>query len=267
MITSLRIKNQARVEVNSKGKMCVHGNELSAKDIPAVRYVVEPEKLNNADDVVNWVRYHNSKLDMAVHIIELPLIGKRTHEWVNYFREVLPDVAIYVYAGIGDNEVANGIGEDLKESIGVLCNCKIDRLIIVDNSTTLYQVTAERLKKEVASLANVKVSEVGICNSPLMNGENCCLSALQCRILEARYGKRDDMVVPSANHEGKNCSNCGCIRYLLVETDMKAPEVKVSVGNKVAKATHEKEVEEQEITVKVKKKAGVKTVKPFGFKK
>ena len=81
---------------------------------------------------------------------------------------------------------------------------------------------AKKIIKHTAKTLSVAENKVGICSSPLCMQDNlACLTAVTARELAAVYATAKDLVSPSANHQDMN--TCGCIRYMVINSDIEAP--------------------------------------------
>lgn len=282
MVASLMLKKPLVVNVNNNGKFKVADKTMAISDVPAVRYRFDSKVwVENPKEAIECVNRHKEKFNLSVHIIELDFNEMMNPERVKEISGAFLEDAVFLYLDVTDDVVANGtLGESLLEDIRRLQGNWIDRVMLRDLSNTLYTVVANKLKDEVAAAMGIKTSMIGVCNSPLSVGDNCCLTALRARELAAKYGKSADMVVPSANHEGKNTSSCGCIRYIEIAEDTPVVEIKVPGASKKAKKEPDKigvettdgeqmfmnlpQGEETEVKEKKpKKKVSSKAVKPW----
>lgn len=249
MITSIAVDGKHHIGMDSYGRFMLNGLKVSKKRVPFVRYRFD----KYGEEEIQYIKSMQEKFSMSAHMAEVT-IGEDVKEQLEAVRS-LENVALFVYLDIYDEDVATGLSDERRELVKLLVGEKIDRLMVRDRSTTLFTVAAERLKKEIQGLG-VKISDIGICQSPLSTGGNQCLSAVKAREIAAKYGAPDDMPLPTANHEGT--ATCGCIRYYLISESISAPGVeKKAVVVNVAK---EKKIlkEKKEPTNKKRKNVLVK---------
>ena len=108
----------------------------------------------------------------------------------------------------------------------------IDRIMLKDNTITMDTLASIRMKKNVYELFGEQLEggkdykDIGICQSPLSFSDgNACLTAIRARELSAKYSNDEELALPSANHECMN--TCGCIRYMVIDKDIKNDNIKV----------------------------------------
>lgn len=211
------------VGVNSYGKITLEkDNKISIKDVPSVRYRIED--VNEFD--TEYIKEMMDKFKLSVHVLEVdPYNNGSVALWTKIVQTGMK-VAVILRLVVTDNEVTNGFDYNMKDWMESMSGLRVDRVVMKDNSSMLYTVAARNLKKQIASAMKIKENMIGICCSPLTNSEECCMSAITCRNWEAIYGG-ENMVVPSANHEGKNRNEnnaCGCIRYTVIDRDIAVDE-------------------------------------------
>lgn len=104
---------------------------------------------------------------------------------------------------------------------GLVESRRVDRVMLDDNTQTLFTVAANKLRKEYAKAFCLSIESVGICGSPLSMGETCCLTAQRHREWAARYVTDPFVVLASANHQGGvPGQHCTCLREHLVNRDI-----------------------------------------------
>lgn len=226
MISSIRLTGCHNVNITNR-KIKVNGQVLNIdKDIPFVRYKFE----TYGENEIAYIKNLKSQINRATHLVEIKL-DANTLGIIANVREQIGNVAIYVYTDITDeNVVTCNINEP---NINSLLGSNIDRLMLIDKTSTLDPVTAKNLITQVGKITGLKPKDIGICSSPLSFGDNACLTAVRARELMSKYSDIADVALPSANHQ---ClSTCGCIRYLLVNEDTEVIEEKTKGVKKEAK--------------------------------
>lgn len=231
MVTSIVLTGRYNISISETGKIKTPDNiTIDVKDVPFVRYRFSSY---NQDDI-NFIM-ENKKKFPCVHVAEITL-GDDTKQLLDTLSSTDDMIGKLVYIPITDKEVEQGMSEETLNLIANIAECDFDRLIIKDNSTSLHSVALTKLKNQVKDVTGIKPAEIGVCGGAccFMDG-NACLTAVRAREMLAKYSEKDDIVVPSANHEGKletididnACTNhCGCIRYHIYNSDMAAPTSK-----------------------------------------
>ena len=257
MVTSIVLTGKYNIGISSSNKILTpDGITINLKDIPFVRYRFDsygPEEIAFIQE--------NKKKFPCVHIVEVMLDGntKNVLDTISDMDEMIGKI---VYVPVYNEDVSTGISQNMLELVQSIKDCDFDRLMIKDKSDTLYALTINRIKKQIASVSGFKENDIGVCGGPgcFANGQ-ACLTAVRAREMLAQYSERDDIVVPSSNHEGKmdsaddleSCTNhCGCIRYHVYTSNMDAP-ISESKGKK-GKANKSKDTNtEKKETTKEKK--------------
>ena len=236
MVTSIVLTGTYKIGISATGKIKTPDNiTIDLKDIPFVRYRFQ----TYGEEQYKFIQ-ENKKNFPCVHIVEIEL-DTNTVDIINKITEMDDMIGKIVYIPINDNHIINGFSDEELQLIKDVSDCEFDRLAIKDKSTTLQSIALTKLKKQVSGASGIEENEIAVCGGAycFMNG-NACLTAVRAREMLAKYSERDDVVVPSANHEGKIdavdsndvCTNkCGCIRYHIYNSDMPAPASK-SVGKK-----------------------------------
>lgn len=222
MIASIVFKGMHNVGINGNQKIKVDGHLLSLADIPFVRYRFE----NYGETELEFIKNNKAKFNGPVHLAEVTLSANSCT--VLDAMDDIDNLAKFLYVPIDDADIANGLKPETVELLGAVKDCFFDRVMIKDNSSMIYALAADRLKIEIEKALGdtFKASDIGVCGSPLsfrnsdVEGQ-ACLTALWARKLMAEYAESADIVVPSASHECMTC--CGCIQYLVVESDIPAP--------------------------------------------
>lgn len=230
MIASLVLSKPLTIGVNTNNKFAVDGKTFSISDVPAIRYRFSSDEVESVcvegSESYRCIKKHMEIFNKSVHIIEIPLSSEAARI-VADINNKFERLAVFVYVDIRNENV--GV-EDLSEEdysyLSGLFGLRIDRVVMKDNSDMLYTVVYNKLVARIAKLTGISKNNIGVCESPLSTGENCCLTARRTRELAAKYGEVADMVLPSANHEGKNYSTCGCIRHIVVRSSTTEPAIK-----------------------------------------
>ena len=236
MIASIRINGKHKIGVSGNGYIDVNGTKISIKDIPFVRFRFK----EYGYEEVKYIKDTIEKFPKSTPLAEV-MLSDNTSEDVNRIRESIPNIAIFVYLEVWDEDVANADEEDddfeydLVDTLATqIEQCEVDKVCLIDKSTTLNFVNAKKLIEQYSSFTGFDEEDFSICCSPLSLREYGCLTAVKARELMAKYSKDDDVPLPTANHQ-KGC--CGCIQYINIESDCMAPvdkkaSAKSSEGNK-----------------------------------
>lgn len=247
MVTSIVLKGTYQIGISATGKIKTpDGITVDIKDVPFVRYRFSEYGDNELKFIIE-----NKKKFPCVHVVEIEL-NNNTADLLDKITEMDDMIGKLVYIPITNQHVESGLSEDELSLISSIVDCDFDRLIIKDKSTTLHSVALSKLKKQIRAVTDIPDNEIGVCGGAccFMDG-NACLTAVRAREMLAKYSERDDIVVPSANHEGKidtidsnsECTNkCGCIRYHVYNSDMPAP---VSKGSSKGTKSSKKEGDSQ----------------------
>lgn len=273
MIYSLRMETPSKVVPNSKGKLTLKTGQLDENgepvaiktaitEIPSVTYAfgnaTTEEYLRGPVEggpcpYEVYVRQAMKKFPHSLHVVHFNCDSQIVHALMNSDCRWLMEVAVVLHVRVDDSEVANAeIRESTLYELGRLKAERtnnvadrqpllyyIDKIMIHDNSRSMWTVQAERFKKQLKMFFENPQLNVGICGSPLSRGEDSCLSARQDREWAAIYVTNPVVALPSANHQ--NMERCGCIRdYIIRGFDVITPEAgsgkKSSGGAKKPKA-------------------------------
>lgn len=211
-------------------KFSLYGTTVNINDVAYVRYRLD--SFNN-ESVDEYIEKMIKKFNVSSHLIEVPLsltAGADIDRITEKFDNVIP----YLYLDIADEDVDRHSLSD--DKIGLLNKFKesgafVERVMLRDKSTSLYTISGNKIREQVASILEMSSFDIGFCQSPLsLCDGNCCLTAERARKLSAQYNECDSAALPSANHEFKNENNCGCIKHTIVKDDllgMKEKETKV----------------------------------------
>lgn len=228
MVTSIVLTGRYNIGISETNKIKTPDNiTIDVKDIPFVRYRFDSYNQDDIDFILN-----NKKQFSCVHLVEITL-DENTPELLDDITNADEMIGKLVYVNVTDTEVNNGLSDETLDMLRNIEDHDYDRIIIRDKSTSLHSVALTRIKNQIKQTIDIGVDEIGVCGGAccFMDG-NACLTAVRARELLAKYSEKDDMVVPSANHEGKldtidienSCTNhCGCIRYHIYNSDMPAP--------------------------------------------
>lgn len=225
MVTSLVFTGHHNIGIENE-KFMLNGDKNSIKDVPFVRYRFET--YNQGD--VEFIKHQQVKFKYSTHLSEIPLT-EQTAQQIELITSQVESIAIFVYVPITDVEVENGLSADIISNLNSIKSSIYDRIMLKDKSNSMYLVSANNLKKQIAQILMLKESDIGICGSPLSFGTEPCLTAIKARELISMYSLSDECAIPSANHQCMN--TCGCIRYFVVSSDIPAP-----VSKKKSSASH-----------------------------
>lgn len=220
-------------------KFSLYGETVNISDVAYVRY-----RLNsfNSDEVDEYIGKIIKKFSVSSHLIEVPLSetsGADIERITNRYENVIP----FLYIDITDDDVEKyslsseklSLLERFKES-----GAFVERVMLKDKSSSLYTISGNKIREQVAKLLEMSSSDIGFCQSPLsLCDGNCCLTAERARKLSAQYNECDSASLPSANHEFKNDNNCACIKHTLVTCDL------VDIADKKPKVVKTAKVSEQ----------------------
>ena len=195
MINNLVIKGMYRIDLDKKGN--ISGTETKYNEVPAVIYDFEVR-----DEAVQYIKDVGKVFSNSIHIVKLR-IDSKIHEKFSLIHEAGVDLVKFVLVPVDDTlRISN-------EHLDLLFTLKdnIDRVIIEDNSNSLFYFDLDRI---INSLVSIGISEkrIGVCSKALSNEENCCLSALVLRELAAE--KEVDCVLPTKRMQ----TSCGCLRWI-----------------------------------------------------
>lgn len=220
MLMSIKLLNRVNIDIDKFGKFMLNDIKMSVKEVPFVRYAFE----SYGDVTIAYIKGVSELFKFSGNLVEIGVRHGYIEE-IEKIREQLPNVAIFAYLDISDDDVLNNdISDEAKALIRELKGYNIiDRLMLKDKSKSLHAVSANKIKESIYKESEIKVSDIGICSSPLSFGEQCCLTAERARKLATKYTESMECALPTANHEGTN--SCGCIRYVCVTEDIKCPSV------------------------------------------
>ena len=222
-------------------KFSLYGETVNINDVAYVRY-----RLNSfdSDDVDEYIGDIIEKFNVSSHLIEVPLSetsGADIERITNRYENVIP----FLYIDITDDDVEKyslsseklSLLDKFKES-----GAFVERVMLKDKSSSLYTISGNKIREQVAKLLEMSSSDIGFCQSPLsLCDGNCCLTAERARKLSAQYNECDSASLPSANHEFKNDNNCACIKHTLVTCNLVDIADKKPKAVKTAKASEAKE--------------------------
>ena len=248
MVASIVFTGMHNVGVNGNNKIKVDGHLLSMSEIPFVRYRFD----KYGEEELEFIKKNKEKFKGPVHLAEVTLCPG-VGEILDAMDEI-NNLAKFLYVPVTDADLANGLNEEAKTILGTLDDSFYDRIMIKDNTSMIYTLAADRIKLEIEQAVheNFSYSDIGVCGSPLSfcHGDNesqACLTALWARKIMAEYADSADIVVPSASQEKMKC--CGCIQYLIVDSDIPAPlSAKEKAAKKDPAEKNEKEPKEPKVT-------------------
>lgn len=233
-------------------KFSLYGETVNINDVAYVRYRLDSF---NSDEVDEYIGKIIEKFNVSSHLIEVPLSetsGADIERITNRYENVIP----FLYIDVTDDDVERyslsteklGLLDKFKES-----GAFIERVMLKDKSSSLYTISGNKIREQIAKLLEMNSSDIGFCQSPLsLCDGNCCLTAERARKLSAQYNECDSASLPSANHEFKNDNNCACIKHTIVTCDLVDIADKKPKAVKTAKASEPKEKK-----VAIPKKKGI----------
>lgn len=237
MITCVVLTDTWRVDLDSHLRFNLNDQKISIKSVPFVRYRFS----EYTDREIEYIKEMKKKFKYSIHMAEVELC-KNIDNVLDKLNSAIENLVIYVYIPVTDDDVKEGLGGGKLSLIRLLVNKKYERIMLKDKSTSLDFITAEQFKKQVAQiLVDIKPNEIGICQSPLSFEEgNSCLTAIKAREIAAEYAERDDIALPSANHQCMN--TCGCIRYVVIDKDLVIEQKKIEIkeGKKLEESENKK---------------------------
>jgi len=214
MKISIVLSGCHRIELDKSGKFNCGDTKVSIKEVPFVRYRFE----QYTEKEIEYIGKMLDKFKFSTHLAEIQLSDK-SYEELTLIKSKTDSVATYIYVPITDEVVANGLSDETISMIEKANMKEYDRVMLKDNSSTLYNVPAIKIKKVIAGKTGVDYRQIGICSSPLsFNEGEACINAVRARRLSAEYARSYEVALPSANHECMN--ECGCIRHYEIRTDV-----------------------------------------------
>lgn len=240
MILSLKLTGPHNIGVDSLNRINVNDSKLSVKDIPYVRYAFK----FNAEEHTEYLKKNIEKFKYSVHIIDLELEDETASD-ISYIEETFNtenvDVSHIIKVNVSGEEVYNGkLADDTVEKLKKVLKVKglISRVVLVDND---YEITDSSklnpLVEEVDEILGMGKSNIGVCNSPILeSGTACgvygtkgCLPASVVRRMQEDKNPDIELPLVSENHQNSG-TMCGCTKYHVVTGDIAATEVKKSGG-------------------------------------
>lgn len=263
MITSIVVTGTHSIGMNINNKIEIEGNMLSVeKDIPFIRYRFS----EYGEAQYEYIAKMMKQFSYSTHLAEIEL-SENTETIIKYMTDNIPNMVKYVYINVTNDDVERGELEEYQESlIDKLSGLSIDRIMFRDKSTTLDTVTVKKLIKKYSDMVKDKNDSsarpqpdmFGVCSSPLSFGDWACLTAVKARELMSVYSTVADVALPSANHQCMNC--CGCIRYMVVSSDLAAP-----ADSKMKSTTKKSDNTGSNGETKTKTPKASKPIIPFGM--
>jgi hypothetical protein len=223
MISSIVVTGTYNIGMNSAKKIKVDNNVLSVeKEIPFIRYRFDKYEETEYEYIKNMMQ----QFSISTHLAEIKL-NENSSKIIDELTEKVGSIAKYIYIEVTDTDVANGaLTEETLNMFETVAEKDVDRFMFKDKSSTLDTVATKKFIKQCMTNhkftgSRLSESKFGVCSSPLSFGEMACLTAVKARELMSIYSKVSDVALPSANHQCMNC--CGCIRYMVVTSDLEAP--------------------------------------------
>lgn len=215
MITSLKFLKVVNVSVGSGNKFKIgSGEPLDVREIPAVRYYFN----DYGDEEIQFISQMMSIFKHSVHVVEFDAHKPETYEKVT---TVASNLAFIAHLSINNRHAdEHDFNEDEINVLSALKMIPLNRIMLNDTSTNLDYIGLATLIKKVKEYSGMSEKNIGCCNSPYTDSNNCCMSAALAREWSAKYNHVGEGALPSANHNNKDCGNCGCLRYELVTEDI-----------------------------------------------
>lgn len=221
MVYNLVLTGKHNIGIN-KEKFMLNGEKADIKDVSFIRY-----RFNKyTDEEADYIDEMMKKFNYSTHLAEVYLYPGFSAD-INKLTDRFDNLAIFLYISIDDDDVReNSISDYYKELLEEAYDEEVafDRIVIKDKSTSLFTVSANKIKKMIKDITEADDYEIGFCESPLSRYDgNACLTAVRARELAAKYNENDKSALPSANHECKNSNGCGCIKHTIIDHDLEAP--------------------------------------------
>lgn len=259
MVTSIVLTGEYKIGISNGKIKTPDGVTVEIKNIPFIRY----RFTSYGDSELEYIKANMGRFE-CLHIVEVD-VNADTIETLEKIRDISDSIGIMLYIDINDTDVINGINPDLLDIANTSLDFDVDYLNLRDKSTILDGSSISRLIKQITDSTDFDKDEIGVCGGPCCFYDGrACLTAIKARNILAKYSNRDDVVVPSANHEGKidnldnlaNCVNkCGCIRYHIYTHDVEAPAQKQRKQSENKKGVKKDSSENKEKNTEEKKKA------------
>ena len=260
MVTSLVLTGTYNIGISNDKIKTPDGVTINLKDVPFIRYRFS----KYGETEIDFIKQNMQKFK-CLHIAEIT-VDEDTIDTIEAVRDISDKIGIMLYVDVSDNDVAYGIPNETLDILASAYDYDVDYINIRDKSTTLDGNSIARLIRQVRESCGVEDQDNGLCGGPCCFYDGrACLTAVKARAILAKYSDDANVVVPSANHEGKldtiesqaNCVNrCGCIRYHIYNHDVEAP---------VTKSTS-KTPKKSVTTGQTKKPKTVKRAAPKGIK-
>lgn len=218
MITSIVVTGTHSIGMNLNKKIKVGDNVLSVeKEIPFVRY-----RFNSyGDNEFNYIQRMMQQFNCSTHLAEVTLTSESA-SIIDRLNTDIGSIAKYIYIDVDNTDVTNGyLSEEKMQLLDTVKDKNIDRIMLKDKSTSLDMVAYNKFVKQCKDRFGLNKELFGICSSPLSFDGLACLTSVKARELMTIYSPIADVALPTANHQCMSC--CGCIRYLVVDTDLSAP--------------------------------------------
>lgn len=239
MISSIALTGRHNIGVRNNKIRTYDGNILDLNEIPFVRYKFK----EYTDDDIHYIE-ENKKIFPCVHIVEITL-NKDAKSVLEKIQN-LNNIAVMIYIDVSDNEVCNGFSDDTMELLDDILQYQIAKINIRDMSDTLYSLAITNLKKQISEVTGIRAEHIGVCGAPhCFHDGNACLTAIKAREILAEYSEKEDVPLPTSNHEGTLnkiddntlVNKCGCIRYYVYDKDIDAPVIKTK-SDKISSSTN-----------------------------
>lgn len=238
MVCNLVLTGKHNIGIN-KEKFMLNNEKVDIKDVSFIRYRFDKYTDEEADYIAETMK----KFNYSTHLAEVYLYPGFCDD-VNKLTERFDNLAIFLYISIDDDDVReNSISDYYKDLLEEAYDEEVafDRIVVKDKSTSLFTVSANKIKKIIKDITEAEDFEIGFCESPLSRYDgNACLTAVRAREIAAKYNENDKCALPSANHECKNPNGCGCIKHTIVDHDLPAPVDKEKTKKDSSKSKKDK---------------------------
>lgn len=201
-----------------KKKVVVGGYEVFLTDIPFIRY-----RFKRFDEGCDeYILSMCGKFKTATPLLEVTLYEK-CYEDIARLSSKIPNLAVMLYIPIEDSDVEKSdISEESKALLQEVVDSGVayDRIMIKDNSNTLFTVSFNSMRASIQRITGCEVGKVGVCKSPLSAyNNNACIPAIVAREILINHDSKSN-TTPTARMECRNGGKCCCIRNIVIDRDI-----------------------------------------------
>ena len=164
MVASLKLKGLYNVKVNESNQIMVNGNILSLKEIPFIRYDLG----TYTDEAVQYIKDTMTKFSKSTHLIQYN-VDENLLNYLEKTDEFSGKTAKYIYFTITQEDMLNGKlnDSDIQIATEAITKYNIDRIMIIDKTINMDMANAKKIITDTSKKLGVKISNIGICSSPL----------------------------------------------------------------------------------------------------